>query len=245
VTQTIVTGPSTAAAASSLPARLAGVIFSPRATYAGVAARPRALGALAVVVLVAAVGSFLFMSTDVGQNAFLDQQVQQRESFGRPLTDAQYEQLERMLPYVKYFGAGFQVVLLPLLGAGIAGIAFGVFNAALGGDATFKQVFAVVAHSGIVLSLAQMFSLPLAYARQTMTSATSLAVFTPFLDEGSFGAHVLGAVDLFIIWWIVSLAIGLGVLYRRRTAPIATTLMIVYVAIGVAIAAVKAAMSGA
>jgi hypothetical protein len=245
VTQTIVPVVSAAAATRSLPARIAGVIFSPRATYADVAARPRALGALAVVVLVAAVGSFLFMSTDVGQNAFLDQQVQQRESFGRPLTDAQYEQLERMLPYVKYFGAGFQVVLLPLLGAGIAAIAFGVFNATLGGDATFRQVFAVVAHSGIVLSLTQLFGLPLAYARQTMTSATSLAVFTPFLDDGSFGARVLGAVDLFIIWWIVSLAIGLGVLYRRRTAPIATTLMIVYVAIAVAIAAVKAAVSGA
>src|SRR5436189_5019504 len=131
----------------SLPARIFGVIVSPRATYAGVAARPRALGVLVFVVAVAAAGVFAFMSTDVGQNAFLDSQVQQRESFGRPLTDAQYQQLERIVPYARYFGAGFQIVGLPLAAAVIAGIALAVFNALLGGDGTFKQVFAIVAHS--------------------------------------------------------------------------------------------------
>jgi Yip1 domain len=245
VTQTVVPGRSTVPTARSLPARILGVIFSPRATYADVAARPRVLGALTFVVLVGTAGVFLFMSTDVGKNAFLDQQVQQRESFGRPLTDAQYEQLERVVPYAPYFGAGFQLVLLPLLGAAIAGIALAVFNAVLGGDAAFKQVFAVVAHSGVVLSVAQVFGLPLAYARETMSGATNLAVFTPFLDESSFVARVLGAIDLFIIWWIISLAIGLGVVYRKRTGPIATTLMIVYLAIGMVIAAVKTALSGA
>src|SRR5207249_2526664 len=96
-------------------ARIVGVLFAPRATYADVAARPRALGVLTAVVLVAAAGVFLFMSTDVGKNAFLDQQVQQREAFGRPLTDAQYDRLEAMVPYAPYFGAFFQIVSLPLL----------------------------------------------------------------------------------------------------------------------------------
>ncbi len=245
MTQAIASDSSKASTSRSLPARIVGVLFAPRATYADVAARPRALGVLTAVVLVAAGGVFLFMSTDVGKNAFLDQQVQQREAFGRPLTDAQYDRLEAMVPYAPYFGAFFQIVSLPLLGAVIAGIALAVFNAVLGGDGTFKQVFAVVAHSGVVLSVAQIFGLPLAYARQTLASATNLGVFTPFLDESSFAARMLGAIDLFIIWWIISLAIGFGVLYRKRTGPIATTMMIVYVAIGIVIAAVKTAMSGA
>ncbi len=57
--------------------------------------------------------------------------------------------------------------------------------------------------------------------------------------------RLLGAIDLFIIWWIISVAIGLGVLYRKRTGPIAATMMIVYVAIAIVVAAVKTAMSGA
>jgi hypothetical protein len=245
VTQTIVSDSSKPSASRSLPARIVGVLFAPRATYADVAARPRALGVLTAVVLVAAAGVFLFMSTEVGKNAFLDQQVQQREAFGRPLTDAQYDRLEAMVPYAPYFGAVLQLVSLPLLGAVIAGIALAVFNAVLGGDGTFKQVFAVVAHSGVVLSVAQIFGLPLAYARQTISGATNLGVFAPFLDESSFAARTLAAIDLFIIWWIISLAIGFGVLYRKRTGPIATTMMIVYIAIAIVIAAVKTAMSGA
>ena len=163
----------------------------------------------------------------------------------RPLTAAQYEQLERIVPYAPYFGAGFQIVALPLAAAVIAAIALAVFNALLGGDGTFKQAFAIVAHSGVVLSVAQLFGLPLAYARQTLSSATNLGVFAPFLDESSFAARLLGAIDLFIVWWMISLAIGLAVLYRKRTGPIAATLLVLYVAIGIVIAAVKTAMSGA
>jgi hypothetical protein len=195
-----------------------------------------------LAVLVAA--TFVFLSTEVGQQATLDNQVRQLESFGRTVSDAQYQQMERMAPYARYFAAGFQLVLLPVMALMAAGVAFAVFNAALGGDATFKQVYAVVVHSGVILPLQALFGLPLAYARETLSSATSLAVFFPFLDENTFAAQLLGSIDLFLIWWIVSLAIGLGVLYRKRTGTIATTLLVIYVVIGLIIAAIKTAASG-
>ena len=65
----------------------------------------------------------------------------------------------------------------------IAGLAIVVFNAIMGGDATFKQVFAVVAHSGVIITVQQLFALPLAYVRESLSSTTNLAVFAPFLDE--------------------------------------------------------------
>jgi hypothetical protein len=40
----------------------------------------------------------------------------------------------------------------------------------------------------------------------------------------------------------VSFSIGLGVLYKKRTGPIATSLIVVYVAIGLIIAAIKSAV---
>jgi hypothetical protein len=221
-------------------------LTSPRATYAGVAAHPRWLGAL-VVVLAISIGSvFTFLSTEVGRNALLDQQVRQSEAFsGRQLTDAQYERVQTMLPYARYFAAGAQLITLPLAALIIAGISFAVFSALLGGDGTFKQTFAVVVHSGIVLSVSQLFITPLNYARESMSGATNLAVFAPFLDDASFAARLLGSIDLFILWWAISLAIGLGVLYKKRTGPIATCLIVVYVAIGVIIAAYKSAVAGA
>ena len=56
---------------------------------------------------------------------------------------------------------------------------------------------------------------------------------------------LLGSIDLFRIWWLVSLAIGLAVLYKRRTSPIAWGLLAVYGIIVLVIAAVRAAVSGA
>jgi hypothetical protein len=228
----------------SLPARIAGVIFSPRATYAEIAARPRIFGALAFVLAVIVIATFAFLSTEVGQQASLDNQVRQMESFGRTVNDAQYAQMERMAPYSRYFAAAVQLVVTPIMALIVAGLAFAVFNAALGGDATFKQVFAIVVHSGALLMLQALFTLPLAYARESLSGATNLAVFFPFLEENSVAARMLGSIDLFLIWWMVSLAIGLGVLYRRRTRPIATTMLVMYVTIGLIIAGIKTASSG-
>ena len=151
------------------------MLTSPRATYAGIAARPRWFGALALVVLISIGCVTAFLSTDVGKEAFLDQQARQTEAFsGRPMTDAQYAQMQKVLPYSPYFAAGGQLVALPLAALLISGIAFAIFTAMLGGDGTFKQTFAVVVHSGVVLALSQLFMTPLNFARETMSSATNL-----------------------------------------------------------------------
>ena len=207
-------------------------------------ARPRVFGALAVVLAVIMTTTFAFLSTEIGQQASLDNQVRQVESFGGPVTDAQYTEMERMAPYARYFAAVFQLVLTPTMALIVAGLAFAVFNAGLGGDATFKQVYAIVVHSGAILGMQALFGLPLAYARESLAGTTNLAVFFPFLDEDSFAAQLLGSIDLFLIWWMVSLAIGCGVCTRRRTGPIATTLLVIYVTIGLLIAVIKTASSG-
>jgi hypothetical protein len=225
--------------AKSLPARFAGVLFSPRATYAGVAAHPRWFGIFLAVFLITATASTALLSTEVGRNAVLDQQ-----TAARPMTQAQIDQMEKIAPYFAYLAPVFQLLGLAVGSLVIAGIAFAVFNAALGGDATFKQVYSIVAHSGVILATLSLFTTPLAYARESLSGTTNLAVFLPFLEDTSFLARFLGALDLIVLWWMLSLAIGLGVLYRKRTGPIATTLLVIYVAIAVIIAAIKTASTG-
>ena len=236
---------SPAAPAKSLPARFTGVLFAPRATYAAIAAHPRWLGIFLTVVLITGSAATALMSTEIGRNAVLDQQIAQQEAFGRKLTQEQIDRLEKISSYYVYFTPALQFASLGIGCLVISGIAFAVFNAMLGGDATFKQVFAVVAHSGVILAVLSLFTTPLSYVRESVSSATNLAVFLPFLDESSFAARLLGSIDLIFIWWMLSLAIGLGVLYRKRTGPIATTMLAVYVAIGVIIAAIKTASTGA
>jgi hypothetical protein len=236
---------TTSEGARSLPSRALGVIFSPRSTYAAFSAQPRVLGALLLILAISATLTITFLSTDVGRTAALDQRVRQAQAFGRPMTDQQYEQMERFLPYFGYIGAASQAVFFVVISLVVAGLMFAIFNALLGGDATFKQVLAVVVHSGFIISVQQLFVIPLDYVRESLTSPTTLAVFAPFLEETTFIAHFLGAIDLFLVWWVVNLSIGLGVLYKRRTGPIATGLLITFVVIALVIAAVRTALSGA
>src|SRR5262245_9151673 len=228
-------------------ARAFGVLTSPRATYAAVAAHPRVLGILMLTLFVIATASIIFFSTEVGRTALLDQQVKGMESFGFKVSDDMYRRMEEGIsqPRTPYITAASQLVFIPIVAAVFAGILLAVFNGIMGGDATFKQVFAVVAHAGVITALQQCFVFPLDYVRESLSSPTALSVFFPFLEETSFAGRFLGGVDLFLLWWVLNLAIGLGVLYKRRTQPIAVGLLITYVSIVLVVAAVRSALSGA
>jgi hypothetical protein len=85
-----------------------------------------------------------------------------------------------------------------------------------------------------------VFSLPIMYARADMTSPTRLSVFAPNLDEMGFFTYLLSAIDLFIIWSLINTSIGIAVLYKRRTGPVAAVLLGIYAVVAVIIAAVRA-----
>jgi hypothetical protein len=238
------TGSGTAPS-QGLLGRVVGVIFSPRETYQGIAAHPRVLGALLLVLIISVGATTAFLFTEVGQNALFDQQLLAMESFGMRISDEMYDNLESQLQWSPYFAGASQLVFIPGGWAVLSGLLLGFFNAIMGGDATFKQVYAIVAHAGVLVALQQLFVLPLNYARESLSSPTSLAVFFPFLDETSFLSMLLGGINLFFIWLIVNLAIGIGVLYKKKTAPIALTMMAVYFSVMLVVAAVRASFSGA
>jgi hypothetical protein len=227
----------------SLLARAIGIITAPKDTYRSIVAHPRWFGMLALVCIAMAafVGGFLF--TKVGQQAWLETVT--TGSFSGPVNEQQYAAMERIAPYVGYIGVAQMLLGVPLMMTITAGILFAVFNAALGGTATFKQVFSVVVHSSAVSLLGQLYAVPMNYARGTLNSASSLGVLLPMIDERSFLGRLLGMVDLFIIWWLIVLAIGLGVLFRRRTQPITVSLMAVYAVIAIVVAVVRSRMGGA
>src|SRR5437763_8527029 len=150
MTETSSTSAPAEAASKGLISRIFGVFFSPRATFADVAARPRAFGVLAIGILIVVAGLFALFSTEVGQQAWIDQQIKGSESFGRTISDQQLQGMERIAPYIRYIVACGYLVVIPIVLLIVSGILLGIFNALPGGDATFKQVFAVVSHAGLI-----------------------------------------------------------------------------------------------
>lgn len=218
-------------------ARFVGIITSPRATFGSVVAHPKVLGMLLLTVAISAVGAALPMTTEAGKQSAIDKQVQTMESFGQQVTDEMYAAFQKGTAMLPYTTAGSMVVMVPLMLAIFSGILFAVYNGALGGEASFKQIYAVMTHAGVVSAVGQLFTGPLNYFRGSVSSPTNLSALLPMLDDASFMGKLAGMIDLFVIWWILVLAIGLGVLYRRKTQGTAITLFSIYAVIAIGVAA--------
>lgn len=235
------TGPTPAP--QSLLTRVIGVLTSPGATFRAIVAHPTWLGILILTAVVAAVFSALPMTTEGGQQAAIDTQVKTMESMGFPVSDEAYAAFQRGASRMPYTTGISVLIAVPIFSVIIAGILFGIF-AIMGGGATFKQVFAVYAHAAVISTVGGVFTGTLNYFRQAMTSATNLTVALPMLEEGSFMARLAGFVDLFVIWWLIVLSIGLAVAYRKRTQSVAITLFSIYAVIALAFAGIMAAVGG-
>jgi hypothetical protein len=243
------TSPATAAglppAPMNLLARFIGAITSPRETFASVAASPKWFGILALTAVIVAIFTALPLTTEAGRQSAIDQQVAQMQSFGMTVNDQMYEQMEKGAGRMPYVTAASVLVVTPIFAVVFSGILFAVFNAALGGEASFKQVLAIYSHAGAITALSTIFSGIVNYFRGSMGSVANLGALLPMLPENSFAGRLLGMVDVFLIWYIVVLAIGLAVLYRRRTQPIAISLLSVYAVIAIVIALIKSRAGGA
>jgi hypothetical protein len=226
----------------SLPARVVGVLTSPRRTFSAVVETPRWADLLLLITMVWTAAIALFLATEHGPQALLDQQVATRESFGQTIDDGEYAAMQARLPETRRRYVAAVLALVPAGTIALAAAAFGVFNGLLGGHARFGQVLAVVAHAAVVLLARAVCVLPLNVLRESMSNPFNAGALLPLMAEGSFVAALLGTIDLFVVWWLLVLALGLGVLYGRRVRPIATVLTGAYAGFAVAIAAVVATL---
>ena len=218
----------TPVADQGLLGRMLGVLLSPKETFARIAARPRWLGVMAITLAVTAACQYLILSSPDMQEAMIAQATRNPN-----ISDAQVAATEQFIPRLPALFAGATFFLGPLFSAVVAGILLLIFSTLMGGTATFKQVYSTVAHSGVVSMLSGLLSAGMIMigARPTGPNppGANLGVFVPMLEETSFVTQFLSAIDLILVWWVVTLSIGLGVLYKRRTGGIATTLLLLYV----------------
>src|ERR1700741_3563679 len=105
---------SLAAPQPGLLARLIGVLFSPRETFVAVAARPKWFGAIAVAVVIIGAAQFVLLSSEIGKDLALEQNVKFMEALGQTISDAQYAAMERQMEFAKYTGPIATMILTPL-----------------------------------------------------------------------------------------------------------------------------------
>lgn len=219
--------------------RLIGMIRSPHATLTRAALKPRSFDLGALILVIAAACSVGFLMTRVGRLAALDQQVRQLESVGIVVNDDVYARLRSWQPYRPVLSAAMILIGWPILWLGTAAALRALGNGSGRGPASFSQVHSIVIHASSIFALRAIIATPVNYARETLGGATSLRVLMPGLSDSTFAAKLLGAVDIFVVWWVVLVAMGVSILYQTRTVSVAGWLFGAYAAGAAALALIQ------
>jgi hypothetical protein len=217
-----------------------GVITSPGRTFAAVAAGPRWVDVLLLTTAVTFACSAVLLQTEVGRLALVDQWERLAVGFGRRIGDAEYGRLHEMSRQGIAYAAASALMSGPVLTVLIAGLV----SVAGRIRVPFRQLLAVVAHAGVILALRELIATPLQYVTETLASPTTLIRLAGSFDEADPVARFLGTVDLFVIWWAVVLAIGVGAVAHISARRLALTFAGLYVAVAMLLAVAMALTGG-
>lgn len=110
--------------------------------------------------------------------------------------------------------SGAVVVIATLIGAGIWLM---VGNVALGGNASFKQIWSMFNYAGMVSVVGVAVHWLMISMKGTMSVYTSLALLAPDMPQTSYGFLALNGVDIFSIWLFAVIGIGLAAVCRVAT----------------------------
>jgi hypothetical protein len=203
-------------ASSNSIARIAGVLFSPKETFASIAQRPTWLAPvlLGVIVGVALIAVF---TNRVGWATYLEHQNSQNAAMAQRLEQMSPEQRQQTLNLQVKFAEPIGFVLAAigpfLFTALLAAIMLGLFNLVYGAQIGFKTSLGVVAYAFVprlIYSLLGMFIIfvkdPSQVDLQNLTASNPGALMS---SETTRWMVVLATqFDLFAIWVIILLAMG-------------------------------------
>ena len=197
-----------------------------------------------VLLAITAVCQALLFQTEVGQIALVDQWERTALAFGQSVDDARYAELQALSQSGPLYGVATAVASGPVLTLVLAGVIFLVLQPGGGQSVSFSQVLAVTAHAGVILAIREVLSVPVTVMREATGGATSMGLWFPALDAASFAGRFMGALDVFVMWWVIVLAIGVGVLYGRQARQLAAAFLGVYAGVALLIAVTMTALGG-
>lgn len=97
-------------------------------------------------------------------------------------------------------------------------IALLVGNTIMGGSAKYGQLVNITAWAYMINILESIVKIPLMLNKWSLEVYTGLGVLG-IGEKGSFFNTLLASIDIFAIWRIILIAIGMGIIYNKKTKP--------------------------
>jgi hypothetical protein len=206
----------------SLPARLLKVFVSPGELFTELRENPAWFGILAVGAVLAALSMFL-IPADLWTQMTREQSAQ---AGSQPMP-------EWVLGLIRFVGplfAAFGHFVSAFIMAGVLWLFFGFF---FGDEGKYKQYLSVVGHALVITAVGGLLLTPLRIMQENIEATLNLGTFFFFMEDG-YPLRVLQMLELFGLWGLVVMAIGVSKVNPKRSLGSALTFLAVF-AVGTAL----------
>ena len=187
--------------------------------------------ALVPLLILAVLGVISFwaiqdLATEVGYDAAIE-----KIDNSSRIPDDQKEEIianmDERMSGPNYMGWIFSFLGNPISVFFMALIALLVGNTFMGGSAKYGQLLYVTAWAYMISILENIVKIPLMLSKWSLEVYTGLGVLG-IGEKGSFINSLLAGVDIFAIWRIILIAIGMGIIYNKKTQPYAVGMLIAW-----------------
>jgi len=193
--------------------RLTGVLFEPGKTFEDVARKPTFLVPLVIVILCALAVTITF-SQHVGWDRFIRQQFETSSRAAQMSAEQREAAIAMQAKFTPAFSLVGIIVGIPIYYTVAAAVLLGVM-AIMSAKVKFKQVFAVMAYAGIIGVVSSALTIIVMFIKNPdQFNLQNPLAFNPgaFMDpttSSKFVYSLASSLDLFSIWSIILIAIGL------------------------------------
>lgn len=180
-----------------------------------------------IITIVVAIGVVVYTVPNFigpAQEAAVREQVLERGGTPEQVEQALAMSSAMMVP-MSIVGAIVVTIIILFVTAGIAHLLMKM----LGGKGRFRKARAVVSWGMLVTALGSLIKLPLMMVKDSMFVETSPTLFFKALEPSDKLYKFLNTFDVFSLWWLVLLVIGLAIGYRTSYAKSIVTVVVLWV----------------
>lgn len=199
--------------------RIFGVFYEPGKVFADVAQKPRWIVPVLIMILVGC-GFVYVISTHVGWDQIVRQSLERSPRTADLPADQKELAIQRGAKFGSVIGWVGAIVGPPFFILAISGVLTGLFNALLGTDLKFSQMFSITAYAMMVRALFSILFALVIYLKppeevDIQTSPFSAAILLSRQDSPKWLFALASSMDLFAIWVVILLAVGFSTAARK------------------------------
>jgi Yip1 domain len=202
--------------------RMTGVLFSPKATFEDIAAKPGFVLPLAIIVVLTLAIVAVF-GQRVGWRTFMEQQFAKSPQTANLSAEEKEQRMSTAVKIAPIIGYVQAVIAVPIAALIIGAVLMGVFNLIAGARVTFAQALSIVSYSWVPGIIGGVIGLILLFIKAPETIdlehlvASDVGAFLSG-DSPKWLMSLCTSLNLFTFWEIVLMGIGFSAASPKKVS---------------------------